>query len=463
MLNIKNIELKLQLEKMVIGLEEPILIKGAGKFNAKVDSGNGGYNVIHGEDFVRQGDILNFKTIDAEGNERRISKKIADTLNVHIGGGNIQERPVVELDIKFADEDYKKVPFSVTDRSNNKEKVLISKDFVKDQLDALIDVSKTNMTEEEPVEVDYVNEGLLDVIKHPIKASKSLVNNTTSFLDKIANGTDRFENTYYNKTPKKDKNNSKNKSNSSTEEKVSKDIVEVQNLVKDVDPGIIRSKLANEKNKINPIVFSGQDIKSESCENFEIVRILDYTNHIMYGDVLYINSSTLNKDSYIIKLIKKYDNILFENSPPITDTTTVSTTPSATQTQDSTTSETGNNDAAPSSQETNAKSQEIKNKQKFCLYFCGRRVGNDVNNLEALFESVDVSYKNYCKNFLNAGNYNENAFIRLVNNLRDTLNKTNLYKQGYCGVFALCIGEPAGRKCILFAKKDNILNLFVEK
>lgn len=76
MLNIKNIELKLQLEKMVIGLEEPILIKGAGKFMAKVDSGNAGYNVIHGEDFVRQGDILNFKTYDADGNERRISKNI---------------------------------------------------------------------------------------------------------------------------------------------------------------------------------------------------------------------------------------------------------------------------------------------------------------------------------------------------------------------------------------------------
>ena len=89
MLNFKDIELKLQLEKMVIGLEEPILIKGGGKFIAKVDSGNAGYNVIHGEDLVQQGDILNFKTFDSDNNERRISKKIVDTLNVHIGAGNI--------------------------------------------------------------------------------------------------------------------------------------------------------------------------------------------------------------------------------------------------------------------------------------------------------------------------------------------------------------------------------------
>lgn len=44
---------KLTLEKMVIGLEEPILVKGIGKLNAKIDSGNGGYNVIHGKNFTQ--------------------------------------------------------------------------------------------------------------------------------------------------------------------------------------------------------------------------------------------------------------------------------------------------------------------------------------------------------------------------------------------------------------------------
>ena len=73
---------------MVIGLEEPILIKGVGELLAKIDSGNGGYNVIHGEDFVVQGDILNFKTVNKDGDERRVSKKIKETLRVNIGGGH---------------------------------------------------------------------------------------------------------------------------------------------------------------------------------------------------------------------------------------------------------------------------------------------------------------------------------------------------------------------------------------
>lgn len=66
------------------------------------------------------------------------------------------------------------MPFSVTDRSKNSEKVLISKDFVQNQLDALIDVSKTNMTENEPVEVEYVNEGLTDFMSSIAYGDKNM-------------------------------------------------------------------------------------------------------------------------------------------------------------------------------------------------------------------------------------------------------------------------------------------------
>ena len=75
---------RLTLEKMVIGVEEPILIKGIGEMIAKVDSGNGGFNVIHGEDFILQGNILNFKTADKDGNSKRVSKKIKDTIDLII-------------------------------------------------------------------------------------------------------------------------------------------------------------------------------------------------------------------------------------------------------------------------------------------------------------------------------------------------------------------------------------------
>lgn len=146
MLDLSTAKKLLVLERLVIGVEEPILIKGAGEFSAKIDSGNSGYNVIHGEDLYVNGDILVFATFNAEGEIRRISKKIQSYLDVNIGGGHVESRPVVLLDIKFADEDYKSVPFSVTNRSAQKNKVLICKDFISKELDALIDPGAENIS-----------------------------------------------------------------------------------------------------------------------------------------------------------------------------------------------------------------------------------------------------------------------------------------------------------------------------
>ena len=41
---LKKLELGLQLERLVIGIEEPVLVKDLGEILAKIDSGNGGYN-----------------------------------------------------------------------------------------------------------------------------------------------------------------------------------------------------------------------------------------------------------------------------------------------------------------------------------------------------------------------------------------------------------------------------------
>lgn len=163
---------------MVIGVEEPILIKGIGEIVAKVDSGNSGYNVIHGEDLIIQGDIITFKTENKDGQERRVSKKIKDTINVNIGGGHIQERPVIELNVQFGGEDYKKVLFSITNRKDNEHKVLLSKDFVGKELEALIDVTKDNIADDN-VNVDYVTEG----------AIKNAKNTVVNAIDTFAKGT----------------------------------------------------------------------------------------------------------------------------------------------------------------------------------------------------------------------------------------------------------------------------------
>lgn len=153
---------KLCLEKLVIGLEEPILIKGVGEFLAKVDSGNGGYNVIHGQDVIQQGDVITFKTYDHNEQPKMISKKLKEFINVNIGSGNVEERPVIELDVKFAGDMYKKIPFSVANRNSNAHKVLICKDFVEKELEALIDVSGKLITKDDKVEVEYVKEAVMD-------------------------------------------------------------------------------------------------------------------------------------------------------------------------------------------------------------------------------------------------------------------------------------------------------------
>ena len=172
------LEQKVLLERLVIGLEEPVLIKGLGELSAKIDSGNGGYNVIHGTDFHQQGNELMFTTQDSQGNEKRLQSKVIDTIEVNMGGGNIESRPVIELDIKFAGEDYKKIPFSVSDRSTNTNPILISKGFVEKELEALIDVGAMNISHDK-----------IDVVY-----GEAFEKTKKSFGDTISNGRETISN-----------------------------------------------------------------------------------------------------------------------------------------------------------------------------------------------------------------------------------------------------------------------------
>lgn len=581
MLKIKDIELKLQLEKMVIGLEEPILIKGGGKFIAKVDSGNGGYNVIHGEDFVKQGDILNFKTYDADGNERRISKKISDVVNINIGGGNIQERPVVELDIKFADEEYRKIPFSVTDRSSNSQKVLLSKDFVKNELQALIDVGKTNMTENEPVEVEYVTEaknnrpGLLKrIVKHPINSLRSGIDKTSAFMKKMAYGGSGPINSY-NEIDVFDGN--KNKSTGNAE--VDKKVAELSKLVKD-DEQLILTRIKQEMPQIAQAVSPNKDPNNKQEINFNVVRILDYTNHGISGPAFEVENSLIGKDlnalaaekvkntnneepnmlesSYFDKWmaryeyltekerdvtirrngkpisIKAYGNTLkipgpkdkkgeqhfynvqiprdhdnsgqsFEqraqkayaqfllhkkaykqnmlqkinkenqkgketdNKPAVVEPASsdeqaaqseqkIDNTPAAPPTGQPTSSQPENDEALKKVQaELDKKLQhEMSIKNQFCFYFCGS-IPKD--NIMEMFNSVNELYSNKSISFLNNMTFNEGAFNSYALQLKQDLTNTNAYKNGCCGLYALCVGNMGSRSVKLFYDQNVVLPL----
>jgi len=121
----------------VIGLVEPITIDSVGDVEAKVDSGNGAYNVLHGDILSKRGDNIIIGTV----NNKKLKKQVVDTVVIHIGSGNKEERPVVLFDIIFDGKKYKDVPFSIADRSENVYPVLVGKDFVS-KIDKLIDVDK---------------------------------------------------------------------------------------------------------------------------------------------------------------------------------------------------------------------------------------------------------------------------------------------------------------------------------
>jgi|TARA_R110002033_G_scaffold71281_1_gene122784 hypothetical protein len=138
------------LEKQVLGLIEFFDVDGVGKIPSKLDSGNGAFNVIHGEDIQVQGNKVHFKTV----NNQRLMKEKVDEIVINVGAGNTETRPVVNFDLKIGNKEFKDIPFSVGDRSTNLFKILVSKDFIEQHLDALIDVSQEDIADEE-IEASY--------------------------------------------------------------------------------------------------------------------------------------------------------------------------------------------------------------------------------------------------------------------------------------------------------------------
>lgn len=138
-------------EKYVIGLIEDVYIDGLGKISSKIDSGNGAFNVIHGEDIQidKKQKLVRFTTVNAIS----LEKELVDEIVINIGAGKQEPRPVVNFDIKIGNRSFKNIPFSVGNRSSNNQKILVGKDFIEKSLDALIDVSLVNVAGKN-IEVD---------------------------------------------------------------------------------------------------------------------------------------------------------------------------------------------------------------------------------------------------------------------------------------------------------------------
>ena len=123
-----------------LGLVETLHFQDLGPIEAKVDSGNGAYNVLHGQNIQEVADgQISFDTV----NGKTLTMPVREYIDINIGSGNIETRPVIELDIEIGDDSYPNTRFSVGDRSSNEYKILLGKDFI-EQLGGLIDVSAEN-------------------------------------------------------------------------------------------------------------------------------------------------------------------------------------------------------------------------------------------------------------------------------------------------------------------------------
>jgi hypothetical protein len=136
-------------EKYVLGLEEDITLDGLGTIRAKLDTGNGAYNVLHGEDLKIDKNTVRFTTM----NNFVLEKPIEEMITINLGAGNKEERPVCLFDCVIGGRKFPDIPFSIGNRSENIHKVLIGKNFIQHQLDALIDVALTDVADKN-MEVD---------------------------------------------------------------------------------------------------------------------------------------------------------------------------------------------------------------------------------------------------------------------------------------------------------------------
>ena len=121
----------------VLGVTEIVDIEGIGEVEAKIDSGNEAYNVLLGLDIEHHGHEVTFTTV----RDKRLTLPMTGSVDINIGSGNIESRPTVELNFTIQGKHYTGVTFSLADRAQNDQPVLIGEPFVK-KINALIDVKQ---------------------------------------------------------------------------------------------------------------------------------------------------------------------------------------------------------------------------------------------------------------------------------------------------------------------------------
>lgn len=106
-------------------VRETVKIDGV-EYEAKIDTGNSGYNMIHGEDIKDNGNhTVTFKL----SNGKTVTKKIASRIIVKSGIGE-KKRLVIFMDIEFHGKKYPNIKFSIGDRNHMSTKVLLGLQFL---------------------------------------------------------------------------------------------------------------------------------------------------------------------------------------------------------------------------------------------------------------------------------------------------------------------------------------------
>ena len=128
-----------------LAVREKVKIDGV-EYTAKIDTGNSGYNMMHGDEIKDNGDhTVTFKLPSG----KKVTKKIVSRITVKSGIGE-KKRLVVLMDIEFHGKKYTNIKFSLGDRSHMSTKVLIGLQFlsktgmVVDPADAIYPQPDTN-------------------------------------------------------------------------------------------------------------------------------------------------------------------------------------------------------------------------------------------------------------------------------------------------------------------------------
>jgi RimK family alpha-L-glutamate ligase len=138
-------------------VRETVKIDGV-EYEAKIDTGNSGYNMIHGEDIKDNGNhTVTFKL----SNGKTVTKKIVSRIIVKSGIGE-KKRLVIFMDIEFHGKKYPNIKFSIGDRNHMSTKVLLGLQFLS-KTGMLVDPAEAIYPQNQTKKEEYANTELTEM------------------------------------------------------------------------------------------------------------------------------------------------------------------------------------------------------------------------------------------------------------------------------------------------------------